>query len=327
MPLPTASQPGVRRVRKRLADGTVKVYEYTTAPAPRIRATTPADSLRELIAAYERSPEWRGMAPRTRKGKLIALRHLRPIYHLSVAGLKRRDLLTLRDAIAEGIGPGAANGFAAAMAALLSWARDRGWIDASPADRIKAIPGGHFPTWSEEALAAALVAVSEPIRRALVLAVHTGQRRGDLCLARWSDFKGGVWRVRQEKSQGETALVIPLHPDLAGEIEAWRQGATAVTVLTQADGTPWDRDGLTMSIMRAVTPLGLKGHNIHGLRKLAAVRLAEAGCSAHEIASITGHKSLAQVELYTAAADQERLARGAVIRLQAVSSNRAKPGN
>jgi integrase len=327
MPSPAPSPPAVRRVRKRLADGSIKVYEYATAPKPRVRATMAADSLRELLAAYERSPEWRGMAHRTRRNKLIALRHLHPIQHLSVAGLKRRDILTLRDAIAEGIGPGAANGFASAIAALLSWARDRGWIEASPADRIKAIPGGHFPTWSEEALAAALGAVPEPIRRALALAVHTGQRRGDLCMARWSDFRGGVWRVRQEKSQGKTALVIPLHPDLAAELEAWRQGATAVTVLTQADGTPWNRDWLTMSIMRAVTPLGLKGHNIHGLRKLAAVRLAEAGCSAHEIASITGHKSLAQVELYTAAADQERLARGAVIRLQAVSSSRKKPAD
>lgn len=320
MPSPTASQPGVRRVRKRLADGSIKVYEYTTAPAPRSRATAPADSLRELIAAYERSPEWRGMAERTRKNKLIALRHLRPIYHLSVAGLKRRDLLTLRDAIAEGIGPGAANGFAAAMAALLSWARDRGWIDASPADRIKAIPGGHFPTWTEGALAAALAAVPEPIRRALILAVHTGQRRGDLSVALWSDFRAGVWRVRQEKTGA--VLAIPIHPDLAAELDAWRKGATAVTVLTQADGTPWDRDGLTMAVMRAVTPLGLKGHNLHGLRKLAAVRLAEAGCSTHEIAAILGHKTLAQIELYTAAVSQERLARAAVTRLQTTGRNR-----
>lgn len=327
MPSPAPSPPAVRRVRKRLADGSIKVYEYATKATPRVKSTMAPDSIRELLAAYERSPEWRSMAHRTRKNKLIALRHLRPIYHLSVVGLRRRDILTLRDAIAEGIGPGAANGFASAMAALLSWARDRDWIEASPADRIKAIPGGHFPTWSEEAYALALSNVPEPIRRALVLAVHTGQRRGDLCEARWSDFRDGAWRVAQEKSRGKTKLVIPLHPDLAAELETWRKGATAVTVLTQADGTPWDRDWLTMSVMRAVTPLGLKGHNLHGLRKLASVRLAEAGCTTHEIASITGHKSLKDVELYTAAVDQERLARGAVIRLQAVSSNQKKPAD
>ncbi|MFX6357469.1 tyrosine-type recombinase/integrase, partial [Acinetobacter baumannii] len=52
----------------------------------------------------------------------------------------------------------------------------------------------------------------------------------------------------------------------------------------------------------------------HGLRKAAARRLAEAGCSASEIAAITGHKTLAEVERYTRAADQERLARQAIQR-------------
>ena len=56
------------------------------------------------------------------------------------------------------------------------------------------------------------------------------------------------------------------------------------------------------------------GRNIHGLRKLAAQNLAECGCTLHEIGSITGHKSLAMLRLYTAGLDQERLAEAAVLR-------------
>ena len=52
----------------------------------------------------------------------------------------------------------------------------------------------------------------------------------------------------------------------------------------------------------------------HGLRKAAARRLAEAGCSASEIMAITGHKTLAEVERYTRAAGQEQLARRAIKR-------------
>ena len=40
--------------------------------------------------------------------------------------------------------------------------------------------------------------------------------------------------------------------------------------------------------------------------KEAVVALAEAGCTAHEIASITGQRSLKQIEGYTKAADQRR---------------------
>jgi integrase len=47
---------------------------------------------------------------------------------------------------------------------------------------------------------------------------------------------------------------------------------------------------------------------VHGLRKAAARRLAEAGCSASVIASITGHASLQEVQRYVAGADQMRLA-------------------
>jgi hypothetical protein len=60
----------------------------------------------------------------------------------------------------------------------------------------------------------------------------------------------------------------------------------------------------------------------HGLRKAAARRLAEAGCSASEIMAITGHKTLAEVERYTRAAEQERLARQAIKRQAGIKSGK-----
>lgn len=53
----------------------------------------------------------------------------------------------------------------------------------------------------------------------------------------------------------------------------------------------------------------------HGLRKAAARRLAEAGCSANEIAAITGHATLEEVARYTKAAEQKKLAHAAMNRL------------
>jgi integrase len=46
----------------------------------------------------------------------------------------------------------------------------------------------------------------------------------------------------------------------------------------------------------------------HGLRKAAARRLAEAGCSTREIAAIIRHATLREIERYTAKGNQERLA-------------------
>jgi integrase len=53
----------------------------------------------------------------------------------------------------------------------------------------------------------------------------------------------------------------------------------------------------------------------HGLRKAAARRLAEAGCTEKQIAAVTGHTTLKEVARYTRAANQERLAADAVARL------------
>src|SRR5262249_2157238 len=56
--------------------------------------------------------------------------------------------------------------------------------------------------------------------------------------------------------------------------------------------------------------------------KAAGRRLAEAGCTANEVMSILGHKTLAKAERYTRAADQAKLATAAVLKLEGRSANR-----
>jgi hypothetical protein len=93
------------------------------------------------------------------------------------------------------------------------------------------------------------------------------------------------------------------------------------TILVTAYGERFSVKGFGQMISTAIREAGLPERcKAHGLRKAAARRLAEAGCSASEIAAITGHKTLAEVERYTRAADQERLARQAI---QRQSENRS----
>jgi len=55
--------------------------------------------------------------------------------------------------------------------------------------------------------------------------------------------------------------------------------------------------------------------------------LAEAGCSASLIASITGHRSLKEVEFYTRSADQVRMAKKAIETLVDGESAQEQAGN
>jgi integrase len=74
--------------------------------------------------------------------------------------------------------------------------------------------------------------------------------------------------------------------------------------------------GLTRLIERAAQLAGLPERCVaHGLRKAALRRLAEAGGTTKEIAAVSGHRSLSEIERYTAHADQIRLAQSAVSKL------------
>ena len=79
---------------------------------------------------------------------------------------------------------------------------------------------------------------------------------------------------------------------------------------------PFTPNGFYMRFRSWCDAAGIpRGRSPHGLRKAAARRLAEAGCTAHQIATVTGHQTLAEVQRYTVAADQAKLAEQAVARL------------
>jgi integrase len=120
---------------------------------------------------------------------------------------------------------------------------------------------------------------------------------------------GDTIRVAQQKTASK--LTIPIHGALARVLGI--ADNTSDVILLTAYRQRFSVKGFGNMISTAIRDAGLPERcKAHGLRKAAARRLAEAGCSTSEIAAITGHKTLAEVERYTRAADQERLARQAI---------------
>lgn len=313
MPWQPKSKPkrAPKTVRKVLADGSVKVYEYARgkkAPEPRER-----DTIAMLIQAYQSSPEWRRLADATKDRYARYLRHLQKIGTRKAGEFTRREVGVIRAAIDETGKPAAANAFVQSVSAMYDWGMKNDWVVMNPAMRIKPLPGGHFAAWTPEATTRALGQLPDHLRRLVLLALYTGQRRGDLCRLGWSNYDGQ--RIRLTQGKTKTPLVIPVHPVLKAAMDTWERKAT--TVLVNALGRPWKPATASTAMKIAVDRLGLpEGWNIHGLRKLAAANLAVAGCSAMEVAAITGHRSLSMVELYTRSADQEMMATAAIVRLQ-----------
>lgn len=312
-----------RVVKRTLADGSVREYRYAPYKAkPRAR---PTDTIGALIEAYRSSPEWDALAPNTRTMYAIYLRVLEKVGHVVAKTVRRRDILTARDIILRGRGPGAAQGFVRAASALFRWGVKREWIEHSPVTQIEAIGGGELRAWTAQEADAAEAGLPERLRRVVILARYTGQRRGDLCAMTWAAFDGETIRVRQQKT-GAT-LVIPCHQRLREELASWRAGAQAVTILTNTLGRPWRPQHLSHELPQALGRIGLPTDlNVHGLRKLAATSLADAGCTPHEIAAITGHRTLAMIQYYTRTAEQKTLAESAITKLSDHVAKRRKDG-
>ncbi|WP_232272573.1 MULTISPECIES: tyrosine-type recombinase/integrase [Komagataeibacter] len=227
--------------------------------------------------------------------------------------ITRKILIDIRDSIASGRGHGAANGFLSITKTFFGWAISREWVDINPAMSIASLPRGSLPAWTKDAVQQAEKTLDESLWRVVVLGVFTGQRRGDLCRMQWDDIREGFIHVHQQKTGVQ--LRIPIHPALAANLEKWK--GPSPYILTSRTGVPWQPGVLSTAMYNAAKEGKIpKGLNVHGLRKLAATLLAEAGCTTHEIAAITGHKTLAMVQHYTLSADQERLAKGAVNRME-----------
>lgn len=169
--------------------------------------------------------------------------------------------------------------------------------------------------WDAATLQAALTSTDHLFRRAVALALYTGQRPGDVCAITWGQVSANsagdpTIRVRQQKTG--TTLEIPMHEDLRAELDAAPRATDHLFLLSNRRGGPLTA-GVFLKWCQAFTRKHGQGYTAHGLRKNATVALFEHGCSAAEVASITGHKSLAMLEHYGKSRSQAGLARVAIL--------------
>lgn len=117
----------------------------------------------------------------------------------------------------------------------------------------------------------------------------------------------GTLSIRQQKTG--TLVEIPILPELQDARDV--MPADHLTYLTTEYGQAfraarfgnWFRERCN----EADIP---KGYAAHGLRKASATRLADAGCTDHEIMAWGGWETLKEVQRYTKAANRKRLAQG-----------------
>lgn len=279
---------------------------------------TKPGSLRALAVSYFNSIGFRSMAGSTQSvykniiDRLCAETGAAGIAYgdLPVAGLRREHIVKLMAARADK--PDSANGLRRVLRAMMAHAVEAEFRKDDPTRDVKAIrvKSDGFHSWSEAEIEQfeARHPGGTKARLALALLLYTGQRRSDVVTMGRQHIRDGYIHVRQQKTGAE--LDIPIMPELQAVI-----GDTPKDNLTfrvTQFGKPFTAAGFGNWFRERCNEAGLPHCSAHGLRKAASRRLAERGCTVHEVAAITGHASLREVQRYTKGADQRRLATSAI---------------
>ena len=303
---------GINRITKRLADGSSVTYYCAWKGGPRLpgkpgdpefiaafneavtkKVQQPSGTLQAVLNAYQASPKFTDLAPRTRKDYVRQIRQIEVEFgDFPQSALPdrrtRSEFLAWRDTLAIKSRRQADYTFST-FAAIMAWANDRGLILSNPCER----PGKLYRSQRAESIwladdETALKAVAPPhLWLAFLLAVWTGQRQGDLLRLTCTAYDGSNIRLKQSK--GGRRVNIPVAGELKTALDIASKAKTAVTILTTTSGTTWTSDGFRTSWSKIVAKAKVTGLTFHDLRGTAVTRFALGGCSEAEIATFTGH--------------------------------------
>lgn len=277
----------------------------------------PAGSISSAIAGYYSSAEYKRLSLSSRTNYRRVLEHFRVEHgEKQLAKLETKHVNAIMDSMANT--PAAANILRKRLHSLYEFAIGAGLVTDNPIKRAKRVRYNQksYRSWTEADITAYRAKWQEgtTYRLALELLLYTGLRRSDVVRVGWKHVKDGAIHISTQKSQHKTQLRIPIHAELQHHLDLVPRDRK--TFLAISTGRARSAKGFTNWLREAAHDAGLPSDSSpHGLRHAACRRLAEAGCTPHQIQSITGHKNLAEVETYTRAVDQARLAESAIARL------------
>jgi integrase len=150
-----------------------------------------------------------------------------------------------------------------------------------------------------------------PIRNRVIvlLSAKAGLRAGEIANLAWemvvdaSGQIGSVIELRDHAAKKGSGRLIPMHPELADALSAWRQTSTGPGHVVRSErGGPMTALSIVVWFNRAYQYLGLDGCSSHSGRRTFITRAArlvhEAGGSLRDVQLLAGHRSIQTTQRY-----------------------------
>ena len=200
------------------------------------------------------------------------------------------------------------------LSKVFSLAIDQGLSISNPCRKVKRFrednERNRYLSDQEEArLLSVLTGPRADLRPVVILAIHTGMRRGELLSLRWAnvDFERGLIHVmnsQREKTKSGHSRSIPMNQIARRELLGLYRQTGHTEYVFFNDKTKNPRTDLKHGFGSACRLAGLEDFHFHDLRHTAATRLADAGTNTREIMAILGHRCIQTSARYTHATDE-----------------------
>jgi integrase len=313
------------------------------------KSMAPRDgSLKALIVAYRKSPEFTGLAPRTRIDYDRIFDYLAPLSDMPLIEMDAGFIYDLRDKAFAKRKRRFANYVVQVMRLLMAWGKPRKFVETNFAAETKSIkrpkkmPRANRP-WDDDERETVLVAADIGLRTIIALGMFAGLRETDACELPKSAYNGE--RIESIASKNSEPLWIPTHFRLreilkeAEDTRKTRQIRRArrrkilpfdpLSLAVNRYGQAWTASGFRASFFKLVARLETEGRvrrglTFHGLRHTMGKLVIEAGGAKEDVAMILGDRSMAMAEFYSRQHDKKGRTSAMMLLLEQSESGKMK---
>lgn len=324
---------GIHKVKRTLANGEVNWHYYAWRGGPKMlsppgteafaaehakykeqAAPVEVNTLDTLIDSFEKSPAFAALAEKTQDSHKFSFKQIRkewpklPLRFTQQRGMKAMIRKWHHTFAAN---PRTADQMLFSLSRVFTFGVDEEIIDKNPCTGINRLYAGSRKesVWTPELIAGFRAKAKPHMLLAFEMAIHTGQRQGDLLMLTWKQYDGTHLSFQQGKTKKRVRVKV--HSRLKAMIDALP--TDKLRIMNNSRGRPWTKDGFKTSWGKECARLekeGLEfgGVTFHDLRGTFITDRRREGSTTEQIASITGH-SIAEVgrvlEKHYLATDQQ----------------------
>lgn len=317
------------RIRIRAAFGTPEFdaeYHAALARTPILKTAPSCSSLEWLVARYRETTEWASLSAATRRQRDNIFKGV-----IEMAGGESYARITTstieagRDRRSKT--PHQARHFLDAMRGLFRWAHKAGLVKADPTTGVKNLARKRtegFIPWTEDHVVAygARWPIGTRQRVWLDVLLYTGLRRGDAVRVGRQHVRSGS--IKTEKSGFTVDVSVIVLPVLQQTLDAGPCGD--LTFIVGANGRNLTKESFGNEFKAACMAAGVPG-SAHGVRKLAATRMAENGATEAQLMAVFGWTDPKMAAHYTRTANRRRLAAESINKLNVTGTSIPAPSD